>query len=141
MLATKQILVTAAVIISQNKILMAKRLPLGDAANLWEFPGGKVEPGEDPRSCLERELKEELGIAVAVDKVLDVASGVNGESHLVILYFHCRIKAGEPAPLQCQEIRWTSPEDIDALDKSPVDEGFWKSIKTSPELLDYLSFL
>lgn len=141
MLATKQILVTAAVIIRQNKILMAKRLPVGDAANKWEFPGGKVEPGEDPRSCLERELKEELGVTVIVDKVLDVVSGVTGDQQLVIIYFHCRIRAGEPAPLQCQEIQWTSPEAIDNLDKSPVDERFWKLIQTSPELLDLLSFL
>ena len=141
MLATKQILVTAAVIINQGKILMAQRLPLGDAAGKWEFPGGKVELGEDPRSCMERELKEELGIMVAVDKVLDVVSGVHGEQQMVIIYFHCRIRAGAPAPLQCQEIRWARPEDIDLLDKAPLDERFWKSIQTSPELLDLLSFL
>lgn len=141
MLATKQILVTAAVIISQNRILMAKRLPYGSEAGKWEFPGGKVELGEDPRSCLERELKEELGITVAVDRVLDVVSEVNHEQHLVLIYFHCRVRNGEPAPLQCQEIKWAMPEEIDNLDKSPADERFWKTIKTSPELLDLLSFL
>lgn len=141
MLTTKQILVTAAVIINQNRILTAKRLPLGNNANQWEFPGGKMELGEDPRSCLERELKEELGITVDVHRVLDVVSEVNQEQQLVIIYFHCRIRAGEPAPLQCQEVKWTGPEEIDRLDKSPADERFWKSIKTSPELLDLLSFL
>jgi mutator protein MutT len=120
---------------------MAKRLPLGNEPNKWEFPGGKVEPGEDPRSCLERELKEELGIAVSVDRVLDVVSEVNHEQHLVLIYFHCRIRDGEPVPLQCQEAKWLNPEDIDGLDKAPADERFWKTIKSSPELLDLLSFL
>lgn len=141
MLDTKQILVTAAVIISQNRILMAKRLPFGNEANKWEFPGGKVEPGEDPRSCLERELKEELGIAVTVDRVLEVVSEANHEQHLVLIYFHCRVRNGQPAPLQCQEVKWVNPEEIDILDKSPADERFWDTIKTSSELLDLLSFL
>jgi 8-oxo-dGTP diphosphatase len=140
-LATKQILVTAAVIIHQGTILMTQRLPQGNEANKWEFPGGKVELGEDPRSGLERELNEELGISVAVDKVLDVVSQVNGEQHLVIIYFHCRIHSGEPAPLQCQRVQWVGPEGIDKLDKLAADERFWKSIQTNPELLDLLSFL
>jgi mutator protein MutT len=140
-LATKQILVSGAVIIHQSQILMAKRLPFGREANKWEFPGGKVELGEDPRSCLERELKEELGILVTVDRVLDVVSEVNNDQHLVLIYFHSRIRDGEPAPLQCQEVKWINPEEIDMLDKSPADERFWKTIQTSLELLDLLSFL
>lgn len=137
----KQILVTAAVIIHQSKILMAKRLPSGSEANKWEFPGGKVEPGEEPRFSLTRELKEELGISVAVHRVLEIISEVSAEQQLVLMYFHCRIQDGEPTPLQCQSVKWYEPQEIAALDKPPADEGFWKIIHSSPELLDLLSFL
>ena len=57
----RQILVTAAVINEADMFLMAQRSH-GDEAGKWEFPGGKVEPGEDPRACLRRELREELGV-------------------------------------------------------------------------------
>ena len=130
MLITKQLLVTAALISRENKILMAKRLPFGSEANKWEFPGGKVEPGEDPRHCLARELKEELGITAAIGEILEVVSEIKAETQIILLYFHCRISSGEPVPLQCQEFRWLDPQDINLLEKPGADTRFWETFDT-----------
>ncbi len=128
---TKQILVTAAVIINGNRILMTKRLPFGSEAGKWEFPGGKVEPGEDPRHCLKRELREELGINVEVGKALDIVSEVGNEAQLILIYFLCQIISGEPAPLQCQEVKWLHSQEINFLEKPAADERFWKTLMLS----------
>ncbi len=110
---------------------MAKRLPFGGEAGKWEFPGGKVEKGEDPRDALSRELNEELGIEASVGRVLDVVSEVNGEQHLVLIYFQAEIASGEPAPLQCEAIQWLFPEEIDYQNKPPADERLWQTLKLS----------
>jgi mutator protein MutT len=128
-------LVTAAVIIAADKILMAKRLPFGNEAGKWEFPGGKVEPGEDLRFCLKRELKEELGITVEAGKVLDIVSEVKEETQLVLVYFLCQIMSGTPVPLQCQEVGWLYPEEINFLEKPAADERFWKALRAGAYII------
>ena len=122
----KQVLVTAGVIGKGGRFLMAQRLPQGAEGGKWEFPGGKVEYGEDPRYGLQRELLEELGIQVAVGRILDVISTIEEARQLVLLYFECRITQGEPAPLQSQAVGWLTPEEIIALEKPDSDERFWR---------------
>ncbi len=128
----KQILVTAAVIIEDNLLLMAQRSD-GDEAGKWEFPGGKVEPGEDPRTCLKRELREELGIDVEVGLVLEVVSVPQNDRHLILLYFKCAILAGKPEPLQCRQVKWFDPKKVELLDKPPADLIFWKKSSLNTE--------
>lgn len=122
----KQILVTAAVVIKDNMLLMAQRCD-GEEAGKWEFPGGKVEPSEDPRACLKRELREELGVDAEVGPVLEVISIPQPERHLVLLYFQCAIREGKPEPLQCLQVKWVNREEIEYLEKPPADQAFWKS--------------
>ena len=122
----KQILVTAAVINEAGLFLMAQRSH-GDEAGKWEFPGGKVEPGEDPRACLRRELKEELGVEAEVGQVLEVVSVPQNDRHLVLLYFKCVIREGKPEPLQCREVRWFDQKEVGLIDKPPADQLFWES--------------
>ena len=124
----RQILVTAAVISNDNLFLMAQR-PEGDEAGKWEFPGGKIEPGEDPRACLRRELQEELGIDIKVGQVLEVVSVPQNNRHLILIYFKCAIVAGNPEPLQCRQIRWFHQKEVGLLDKPPADRIFWESFK------------
>jgi 8-oxo-dGTP diphosphatase len=121
----EQILVTAGFITENGKVLIAQRLPQGPEAGKWEFPGGKVELAEDPRSCLQRELHEELGIEVAVDEVLEVISSVKEQRHLVLIYFRCRIIRGETEAIECQKVTWLTPEQIDPLEKPESDKIFW----------------
>lgn len=121
----KQILVTAAVIISEDLLLMAQRSSGADAGK-WEFPGGKVEPGEDPRACLKRELKEELGIDIEVGQVLEVISVSQNDRHLVLIYFRCELNKGEPEPLQCMQVGWFGRQEAEQLEKPLADRLFWE---------------
>ncbi len=123
----KQILVTAGVIIKDNLILLAQRSD-GDEAGKWEFPGGKVEPGEDPRACLKRELQEELGVDTEVGRVLDLVSVSQKDRHLVLVYFQCEIKKGEPKPLQCSQVKWFRRDEAELLQKPQADHILWEKI-------------
>ncbi len=129
----RQLLVTAAVIIRDDRILMAQRRPQDREGGKWEFPGGKVEIGEDPRAGLQRELREELGIAVTVEEPLDIVSETNGDLQLILIYFGCRIVSGTPLPIECQAVTWLGPGEIAALEKPPADARFWQ--RTGARLL------
>ncbi|MBN1539578.1 MAG: (deoxy)nucleoside triphosphate pyrophosphohydrolase [Candidatus Thermoplasmatota archaeon] len=113
----RPLLVTAALILRGDRILTAQRL--SDSRfepDKWEFPGGKVDFGEHPKRSLERELQEELGIDVEVGQLYELASHVYDQNgmrrHVVILFYLCRISSGEPAPLDCQDLRWVSREEL-----------------------------
>ena len=103
-----------AVIINQEgKILIDKRSNTGLMANLWEFPGGKIEQGESVADCIRREVKEELGIIIEVDRALTEITHDYGE-FIVTLYVHlCKLIKGVPHPLECQEVRWVKSRELD----------------------------
>lgn len=133
-------LVTAAVIIKEGKILIAQRLPDSRfEPNKWEFPGGKVDFGEHPEEALKRELQEELGIDIEVGALYHLASHVyfrkGLDRHVVILFYLCKIINGTPAPLDCQDLIWTSRNELpdhifvegdnDMVSKVTKDELLW----------------
>jgi 8-oxo-dGTP diphosphatase len=122
----RQILVTAGVIEENGRFLLAQRLLHGLEGGKWEFPGGKIEPGEDPRRCLERELLEELGVQVEAGAVLDVVSSIKELRHLIIIYFGCRIIGGTLQTIECQDFKWLTPAEIALLDMPESDTKFWK---------------
>jgi 8-oxo-dGTP diphosphatase len=92
-------------------------------AGLWEFPGGKIEPGETPEAALVRELAEELGLRVDPADLtpLDFASHAYADFHLVMLLFACRRWQGEPRGLQGQALRWVTPAEFAALPMPEAD--------------------
>ena len=103
----------AAIANPQGKILIARRKDRGEMAGLWEFPGGKIEPGETVEECIEREIKEELDIEIVVgDRLTTITHAY--KTFNVTLYVHeCQHVSGEPQPLECQEIHWVEPTDMD----------------------------
>jgi 8-oxo-dGTP diphosphatase len=117
------VVVAAALIATDGRILVQRRPPGGSMAGLWEFPGGKVEFGEGATAALARELREELGIAVAIDD-LDpgpfVETEVNGRP-LVILLFLCRRWTGTCRALQATELQWLPVDALDTLAMPPAD--------------------
>jgi 8-oxo-dGTP diphosphatase len=124
----KTIIVTAGVIIEKKKVLVAQRMEGALRGLLWEFPGGKVKEGEDPREALRRELKEELDVDVEVGKILEVVFHTYPEYPILLLTYHCRIKKGVPKPIGCHDLRWVSLEELNELAMPPADEPIRKRL-------------
>lgn len=124
----KTILVTAGVIIEKKKILVAQRMEGALRGLLWEFPGGKVKEGEDPREALRRELKEELDVDVEVGKILEVVFHIYPEYPILLLTYHCHIIKGVPKPIGCHDLRWVSLEELNELAMPPADEPIRKRL-------------
>jgi 8-oxo-dGTP diphosphatase len=113
-----------ALVDTDGRVLLAKRPPGKPLAGLWEFPGGKVEPGETPESALIRELKEELDIDVAAKCLapLSFASHTYPEFHLLMPLFVCRRWEGDIAPQQGQELAWVRARKLAEYAMPPADE-------------------
>lgn len=118
------LVVACALIDADGRVLIAKR-PEGKAmAGLWEFPGGKIEPGERPEDGLIRELNEELGITVKVDCLapFTFASHSYPEFHLLMPLYVCRRWEGTPAAREHPEIKWVAPKDLPKYEMPPADK-------------------
>lgn len=131
----KQILVSAGVIVKNGRVLMAQRMPDDSEGLKWEFPGGKVEAGEAPDACLQRELMEELEIGAGVDRVLDVFSVVKGDRQIILIYYLCHILQGEPQAIECRQFGWFRADEVDQLEKPRADTLFWSKHRGRLEVL------
>ncbi|MEO9129860.1 MAG: (deoxy)nucleoside triphosphate pyrophosphohydrolase [Sphingomonas sp.] len=117
-------MVVAAALIDEEGRVLVQRRPAGKMmAGLWEFPGGKIEPGETPESALVRELGEELGITVDGASLTPVAfaSEPLAGRHMLLLLYICHSWAGSPRALDAEELLWRMPESLRALDMPPAD--------------------
>ena len=108
----------------QGQVLITQRPEGKSLAGLWEFPGCKVEAGETPEAALVRELKEELGIEVAISRLtpLTFASHAYPEFHLLMPVYLCRHWHGDMAANEGQGIAWVRPEALCAYAMPPADE-------------------
>ena len=105
-----------------GNVLACQRAADRHLGGLWEFPGGKVEDGEDPRAALARELSEELGIVVRVgEKFESVVEWADGVVRIRLSGFLCEIIEGKPEPLEHEEIRWCGRDDLPGLDWAKAD--------------------
>lgn len=96
----------------QGKILIDRRRPEGLMGGLWEFPGGKLEPGETVQDCIKREIQEELAIGVEVGDHLITINHTYSQFHVTLNVYHCRHESGEPQPIECDEIRWVTVDEL-----------------------------
>jgi 8-oxo-dGTP diphosphatase len=115
------LLVAAAIIEHNGKVLLARRRADAPYPLLWEFPGGKVEPGEDPRDCVTREVREELAIEIAVERIYDVVFFRYPERDVLVLAYLCRWTNGEIADREVAEHCWAFPADVAGFDLLPAD--------------------
>jgi 8-oxo-dGTP diphosphatase len=108
------LVVACALIDPDGRVLIAQRPPEKQMAGLWEFPGGKIESGEQPEACLIRELKEELGIAVkeACLAPFTFTSHSYADFHLLMPLYVCRRWDGTPMPLEHSALKWVRPRDL-----------------------------
>ncbi|QQV78684.1 (deoxy)nucleoside triphosphate pyrophosphohydrolase [Sphingomonas aliaeris] len=118
--------VAAALIDDAGRVLVQQRPPGKQMAGLWEFPGGKLEPGETPEAALVRELDEELGIVVdpAALRPATFASELLGDRSLLLLLYLCRSWSGDPVALDAVAVRWVTLAEMRTLDMPPADAPF-----------------
>ena len=122
--------VVAALIWDKNRFLICKRPPNKARGLLWEFVGGKTEPGETKKDALMRECKEELDITVAVD---DIFTEVTHEYPDIIIHltlFNCTITQGTPKLLEHSALEWITPDEIPLYDFCPADNEILDLIKS-----------
>lgn len=117
------LVVAVALIDPDGRVLLAQRPEGRSLAGLWEFPGGKVEPGERPEETLIRELAEEVGLAVEEPCLapLTFASHAYPDFHLLMPLFACRRWSGVARPLEGQALRWVRPRDMRSYPMPPAD--------------------
>lgn len=126
------LLVAAAALIDGEGRVLVQRRPNGsDFAGLWEFPGGKLEPGETPEATLNRELSEELSIDVDATDLSPAgfASAATGDRHLLLLLYICRRWRGVPRAVQAAELRWLNPAQLHMLPMPPADRPLLKLLE------------
>ena len=129
----KTVIVTAALIIEQGKILVTQRKKDSSHGLLWEFPGGKVKEGEEPREALRRELREELDVEVEVGMIFDTIFYSYPEYPILLLVYRCRIEKGSLKPIGCHDLRWVNLRELEKLAMPPADDPIRKHLGSFEE--------
>ena len=126
------IVVAAGIVQRDGKIMVCQR-KAGKANGLkWEFPGGKLEPGESPEAALERELLEELGIQTRTCRIYDAKHRMESGRELLILFYFSEILSGEPQPIDCADIAWVLPSTLPQFDLAPADAEVARRLSLHP---------
>lgn len=124
----KTIRVVAAVIRSGNRIFAAAR-GYGEFKGGWEFPGGKIEPGETSEEALVREIKEELNVEISVGSLIETVEYDYPDFHLSMDCFWCEIVNGDIVLNEAQEAKWLSYDMLDSVKWLPADITIIEKIK------------
>jgi len=134
--AVPHITVTAAIIQRDGQVLIAQRPPHGLLGGLWEFPGGKQQPGEDLPACLQREICEELGAQIEIGTPAGVYRHAYTHFRLTLHAFFCRLIAGEPRPIQAAALHWVPPTGLNAFPMGKIDRQIANFIQSHiPEVI------
>jgi 8-oxo-dGTP diphosphatase len=127
------VLVAAAIVIERGRVLLSQRKPGTHLEGKWEFPGGKVQPGEDPRDSVRRELEEELGIEVTVGDVVDVTFHRydDVEKAVLLLFFEAFRAPGslEPRAIDVAAFAWAGVEELDPTRFPPADVAVLRKVR------------
>jgi 8-oxo-dGTP diphosphatase len=113
--------VAAAVILQNGKVLLARRAPGENWAGGWEFPGGKVEPGETPKQCLQRELQEEFGVDALIKEFIAESVYEYANGSIRLLAYGAELVAGEITLRVHDKYAWVELDDLLAYDLLPAD--------------------
>ena len=122
--------VSAALIFRDAKLLIARRHSKAHLGGLWEFPGGKREPGETFEACLIREIREELGVEISVGRLFEDVRHDYPERSVRLKFFTCRLVSGEPRPLDCAAVRWVGQGELEQFEFPAADAQLLGKLKS-----------
>ena len=125
----KQIEVVAAIIHDDIGRIFATQRGYGDYKDSWEFPGGKMEPGESPEDALKREIWEELETRIVVEQLVQTVEWDYPKFHLRMHCFLCYVESGSLTLKEHEAARWLSKKQLDSVDWLPADKVVVESIK------------
>lgn len=124
----KTVRVVAAIIIENGKVFATQR-GYGEFKDGWEFPGGKIEPGETPEEAIVREIKEELDTEVEVIELLDTVEYDYPNFHLSMGCFICKIKSGDLVLKEHEDAKWLTKDTLGSVEWLPADMGLVREIE------------
>jgi 8-oxo-dGTP diphosphatase len=126
MLQKKYLRVVCAIIVHGRQVLTARRAPGQSHGGSWEFPGGKINPGENPQQAIVRELREELAITVSIIKELAPVTHHYESKIVELIPFVCSIEEGTITPVDHDEIQWVDREKVAEVPLLPPDRVIWE---------------
>ena len=126
--------VAAALVFRDGKLLITQRHAEAHLGGLWEFPGGKREPNETFEACLARELREELGIEVAVGELVEKLTHAYPEKTVHLKFYRCRWEQHEPQPLGCPAFKWVTAAELKDYAFPAADARLLDKLRTNTEL-------
>jgi len=128
--------VAAGVVFRDGRVLITQRRAQDHLGGLWEFPGGKREPGESFADCLKRELMEELGIEVEAGEVIDSITHAYPEKTVRLEFMRCRWLRNEPRALACEAFAWVSREELGGYTFPEADDRMLEKLHDRLESWD-----
>ena len=125
--------VSAALIFHAGKLLITQRHAKSHLGGLWEFPGGKREPGETFEQCLVREIREELGVEISVGELFEDIAHTYPEKTVRLKFFICHLLSGEPQPLDCAAVKWVKKNELANFEFPAADAQLLGKLKIQPD--------
>lgn len=126
----KTIEVVAAIIVDDAGRIFATQRGYGDWKDWWEFPGGKIEPGEQPQEALKREIREELDAAIEVGELLRTIEYDYPQFHLTMHCYRCSLADGHLTLLEHEAAKWLRPDELDSVRWLPADEDLIRELSS-----------
>jgi 8-oxo-dGTP diphosphatase len=126
--------VAAGLIFRDGKLIITQRHADAHLGGLWEFPGGKREPGESFEECLRRELREELGCDVEVLELVESITHAYPEKTVQLKFFRCSWVAHEPQAIDCAAVRWVDREELASFNFPAADAKLLDQLRRSDDL-------
>ncbi len=126
--------VSAALLFHRGKLLITQRPTGTHLAGLWEFPGGKRESGETFEQCLQRELREELGIETSVHELIEEIVHEYPERTVHLKFFRCELTSGEPRPIHCDALVWITRDELSNYQFPAADARLLEHLRGADEL-------
>lgn len=127
---TRRFDVVGAVIVSDKRVLAAKRGPGGSLPDMWEFPGGKIEDGESPHEALAREIGEELLVDIGVGKKILTTTHAYEFGVVTLTTYYCEIRRGTPQRTEHAALRWLTADELCSVEWAPADVAAVEQVRS-----------